>query len=337
MGRRRAFTLVELLVVIVVVGILAGLSLGALNMARESARVSSTKATIAKIDDIITELYASRLERRLPLTEESLQLLADAYTNSPKTIARVLMNAKRDLVRMEMPDRWNDVANADGSIRKPLMADKLFTLSGGNATWPQSTQMRRHYGKFRRALVDHKISRETIEKYGPAECLYSIVTTSPEAAGRFRDSEIGDADGDGLREFHDAWGRPIMFIRWPAGFLASNNADSDMQIAGLTDPFDPNGILSNHYGLLPLIVSAGPDGRYDISFGRKVDASQNDGDPYYRYTLTASGDLDPYVSIPVDDSETPATAMVGQPIDAEPTDGNENWYDNIHNHHLNKR
>ena len=115
-----------------------------------------------------------------------------------------------------------------------------------------------------------------------AECLYMIVMSIPNAAEQFHASDIGDVDNDGLPEFVDAWGRPIRFLRWPAGFYMdpdnNYNGDSNLQFGpkilsgGATnpkyqpDPFDPRNILQE-CAVYPLIYSAGPDGIYDINIG----------------------------------------------------------------------
>ena len=36
----------------------------------------------------------------------------------------------------------------------------------------------------------------------------------------YSDTDVADRDGDGMPEFNDAWGTPIHFIRWPAGFVS---------------------------------------------------------------------------------------------------------------------
>lgn len=334
-SRLHGFTLVELLVVIVIIGMLAGLALGGLSAARESARKAKTKSTIAKIDSIIMAKYESYLTRRLPVTSSDMQKIAALYPNTPKTVARVMANARRDLIRMEMPDRWNDVANADGSSRAPLLAQQVASVSGGTAVWPQSAAMLRYYGQFHRSLVDLGKPREDVETYGPAECLYCIVMSTPDGPSQFNDSEIGDADGDGLKEFHDGWGRPIMWIRWPAGYLTANKANTDMQSGNDVDAFDQHQSLPVHYALVPLILSAGPDGDYDVSFGMRQDESQASGDVYLKYTLTANGDLDPYLATPISDEPNAPTAQVGTPIDSK-LDG-EGWHDNITNHNLTSR
>jgi hypothetical protein len=89
---------------------------------------------------------------------------------------------------------------------------------------------------------------------------------SPDAVEQFRSDEIGDVDGDGHPEFVDGWGRPISFIRWPAGFssvLQSISANDP------PDPIDPLGVTdaTKNYtdrALIPLIYSGGPNNSLDI-------------------------------------------------------------------------
>ncbi len=45
-----------------------------------------------------------------------------------------------------------------------------------------------------------------------------------EAKTLFKESEIGDTDGDGAPEFLDGWKHPISFLRWAPGF------DSQIQL-----------------------------------------------------------------------------------------------------------
>ena len=64
----QAFTLIELLVTITIISILAGISLGAIRYARQSAAEAKTKATIAKLNALVMQRYESYMTRRVPIT-----------------------------------------------------------------------------------------------------------------------------------------------------------------------------------------------------------------------------------------------------------------------------
>jgi prepilin-type N-terminal cleavage/methylation domain-containing protein len=339
----RGFTLIELLIVIVIIGMLAGMVLGGLSAARETARKAKTRATIAKIDKIIMAKYESYRTRRLPLRAADMRAIAvhlnywtpgqpySAYVN-----ARVRMNAIRDLMRMEMPDRWNDVIDAtagNAQVRPPLV---LYDAAGN----PLIPALAQRYANVFIAATARPLAQRI--EYGEAECLYQIVMSTPDAASQFQENEIGDVDSDGLKEFHDAWGQPIFFIRWPAGFFTNSRhtVDSELQSWDRIDPFDPNQIMGagtnadqpgQSYALYPLICSRGPDGERDINLG--MDGSGG----IYRYVLSSGGnnngpmDLIPYL---FDQGVPPA--QIGEPGDWN-TNGAQGYYDNIHNHHLQMR
>ena len=63
---RREFTLVELLVVIAIIGILGAMAVGALAKAREAGKLAATKATVAKINDLVMKRYETYRTRRIP-------------------------------------------------------------------------------------------------------------------------------------------------------------------------------------------------------------------------------------------------------------------------------
>ncbi len=292
---RRAFTLVELLVTITILGILAGMVSGAVVVARQSARIAATKATIAKLDKIVMARYESYRTRRVPLGEEDVRQIAAARYGIPfgnpvplRVAALIRLHALRDLMRMEMPERWTDItslpqyllrwdATSNQLVRNP---PSLYLAYRSRCLMPNGT------------LIPSGTN-------APAECLYLLVTIAggEEARRQFRSNEIGDTDGDGFPEFLDGWGRPIFFLRWAPGFN-----DSDLQLnlikmeeleAGLKwtdqpildrrqeksqedhDPFDPRKVdmaqnpsaddPPRGWRLFPLIYSAGPDGEYGIS------------------------------------------------------------------------
>ena len=227
-----AFTLIELLVTMVIISIVAGLSLSGLAASKQRSKIDKTKSTIRKLHEIVMPQYESYLSRRVAGATPADRLAA----------IRLLMV-------QEMPDQWEDVYPS-GVMLLPL-----------NATAPP-----RRYASIKNAVSPSA-------PYQGAECLAMVVTRggfAPDAAELFRTDEMGDIDGDGAPEFRDSWGRPIGFIRWPAGY----RSEVQLQDAAVNpDPFDPYRVstLANYplgtnqrdYGLIPLIYSSGPGGAAD--------------------------------------------------------------------------
>jgi prepilin-type N-terminal cleavage/methylation domain-containing protein len=321
---RSAFTLVELLVVIVVIGILAGISLGALNAARETARVAKTKATIAKLDRVVMAKYESYLTRRMPI---------DTHM-APRNVALAMrLLAVRDLMRMEMPDRFGDITQAP-----------VTGASGLQNAWPNGALyagVKSNYIGIPRPTLSRAYQRRLNKvtpsvDYSSAECLYMLVTIgNPEARALFNDSEVGDVDQDTYPEFLDGWGNPIKFLRWAPGFkgsdLQSNDPEVDEAVVKDHDPFDPY-LLENEtdpknilrgWRLVPLIYSAGPDGVYGINTEPQYVFG---GSPYVYYP-SSSSNAQNEAGKPVDGANLSVTAphSSGTLFD---------YLDNIHNHRL---
>lgn len=325
-GRSAAygFTLVELLVTITIIGILASVALGVMGMAKETARVARTRALVAKIDRVIAEQWQSYQTRRV----RGLPVDANRLLNH-----RYLVNARRELMRMEMPDRWSDVTDNLGATPIQPRTTSAFLPNVPGKTY--SYLSRANEAKRKGATP------EQIRQNGAAELLYLIVANGP-YANEFNDRDRGDIDGDGLFEFHDAWGRPIRFLLWPAGYLAANAADTEIMDPSVPDPFDTLRVIpGGDYAMYPLIYSAGPDGIYDVNIGKQ--SADPTGNDVYSYRLIP--DSNPPVSgWPGDwrmvqgDLNSPSV-LVGTPLDGtgpdgESADGQLSHYDNIHNHRL---
>ena len=338
--RPGGFTLIELMVVITIIAILATAVLGAMFSARQLACEAKTKSIITRLDQIISRRYESYRTRRIPLDVSRIVILPNERASMK--IARARLDALRDLMRMEMPDRWYDVRE-DPNVGNhvPLTLVGRPALSGY------------YLAAYEKALyylqneLDPPLSldkaRKRIRTHGPAELLYLIVATGPsEDRAQFQESEIGDADEDTLLEFHDAWGKPIYFLRWAPGFNVSEVQpnidvtwdDTAKQLAQQIakddhDPFDTrkldladednSGLPTDTNGpvrgwrLVPLIYSGGPDERRAIEVGD----NPNGEDYYYQNNPWAYSDIWGFVGQPADDSGA--------------------HLDNIHNHMMEQR
>jgi hypothetical protein len=320
---RPALTLIELLVAISIIATLSAMFLGASRAAMEHSRGARTRTTIDKLHTLIMERYADYETRRVEL---------DFVPPTAEATADYRLLALRELMKFEMPDRWSDVTGVQPG--DPPLAENNASLCVVMKNLPTLAKIyRRRYDPTR-----------TTEPHESAECLYMIVIYAcgdGESRSMFSAQDIGDFDGDGAPEFLDGWGRPIGFLRWPAGFvkhsdLMSGDAQNDH------DPFDPfrrdldssvgdytapaNLVpylerLRDHdyskaaFRLVPLIYSAGPDEESEID--SKADLPTSDP--------TGTVRLDPYA---IESDETFAFGTV----EDFNSDGTDNSLDNIHNH-----
>lgn len=294
---RPGFTLVELLVAITIVGILAGLAMAGLHTAREQARVARTNSTILKLHNLVVDMYDTYSTRRAPINTTGM---------SPSAAAAARLRAIRALMLTEMPQCPNDVSSS-------ALSTLLTTAGIPRPALSQAYERRYNLGP-------------PSVKYNMAEIFYMWVTISnPEARGQFADNEVADTDGDGWPEFVDAWGNPILFLRWAPGFLRSSGADTNLQTGDATndhDPLDPYRVDAGAWRMVPLIYSAGPDGIYDIMPANTTAGAAYDMNNPYAAPIA--------VGTPRDLPNESRTAE-------GPANGSLDHADNIHNHRLEAR
>lgn len=254
-SRRRGFTLVELMVTLVIIGILSSLMLSGLLVARDSQKRARTAATIRKLSEIILPYYETYETRRPTIPPAPALPTAD--------MRELRRAALRRVIALELPERPADVPKFP--IRPDeLPADAILSWKSSNGVTVPLQEVPPAARRYRR-LID---AAEQIWS-GPGdfrahsgELLHMIVmrgpVADPGAIIHFRPDEIGDTDNDGLPEFLDGWGRPILFRRWPVGFV-SPVQPIDGSLAGIDDMISNSG-----HRLVPLIYSAGSNGWYDI-------------------------------------------------------------------------
>ena len=210
---RPAFTLLELMVTIAIIGILASTVLFAMFNAQETARENKTKSLIMKLNNVVMPKYESYRTRRVPMLPPPLTTTSGATTTAiaggVQMAAKYRLDALRDIMRMELPDRWTDITDAPIALAYPGVNSITTTPAAG-----RQSGLPEYIQQGSDPAHDH-VSRA-------AECLYLIITlgVTDNLGGRelFNEGNIGDTDHDGFKEFLDGWGNPISFLRWAPGF-----------------------------------------------------------------------------------------------------------------------
>jgi prepilin-type N-terminal cleavage/methylation domain-containing protein len=315
------FTLVELMIVLIIIGILGSVIMFAMFGAQEAARAAKTKNMISKLNAAIMQRYETYMHRRVPLLQ--------AARETPQEFHFRRLQAIRELMRFELPDRWTDVKDKPVTGIQPPAVSRTYLRRIAAANNGQGV----HDGDTNQG----------------AECLYMIIahgTGDGDALTHFSQSDIGDLDNDGLSEFLDGWGQPIGFIRWPAGFASPRQSRDETKefdqfnphraLRDISKPSQPqvNDIPPNaiqagvprRFAMFPLIYSGGPDRRADLVTGAE---SNNNSAVAVHYSVGGSPSyVDPYLIVPG------TNMQMGQPIE---NDGAREHGDNIHNHELSIR
>lgn len=267
--------MLELVVVISIALILLSVLVVSLGNAIQIARRAATEATLLKIDGILQQrIEAFRTAMESPqgqamiksrMAAKQNELLSQSIGGAHERFVRLLV--MKDLFRFNFPQTLSD------------------NISLGTAGQPFE-------GNAQNAAES-------------AEMLFWLITQSdtfgvaPVEESEFSSSEVADTDGDGRKEFVDAWGNPLRFYRWPtrllrpggpgtalrrdlAGVLISGIPSGASQVGdadpAAVDPEDSLGVYVSTINTIvmtpeqyenlahtpdtfwtPLIVSAGPD------------------------------------------------------------------------------
>lgn len=130
--RLPAFTLVELLIVIAVIGLMASMITYALLGAQSDARAAKTRGTIQKLSEVVLQQWEEFRYRPVDIRRDAKR--KDLETTAGNTfygqvvsrdVSRLRMLIQRDTMRMEMPDRITDLLygptqlNAIGFSKNP--------------------------------------------------------------------------------------------------------------------------------------------------------------------------------------------------------------------------
>lgn len=338
---RAGYTLIELLIVIMIITILAGLILGVAAIAGETAREAQSRHIVERLHTLLMEHYDTYKTRRVKLNSNVEASIRNKIANAGVrggVLAEARLYALREMMLMEVPDRWSDVLLADvgsgtafpnGTPGSPIYLAGRTDLS--------NVYLRRYLSLIdpnrKNTLTGARNTADEIKRNQGAECLYMIVTLvcgDGEARTLFAESSIGDVDGDGAPEFLDGWGHPINFLRWAPGFdsqieLNQNTIDqmvngtqtteAQKQIAKDHDPFDVFRVDNRAFRLVPLIYSPGRDESSGlnaatdyVTWPKAAGVTVNNNSPYLQPRLTPyeldPPNLDSYLGTKVDETVT---------------------------------
>ncbi|MFP6764740.1 MAG: prepilin-type N-terminal cleavage/methylation domain-containing protein [Planctomycetaceae bacterium] len=228
---RDGFTLLELLVVMLVVGILITAMTATINGMFENARETRTTATLQKIDGLIADRQKGmerafagttfkQFVRKQHLTRTyqgySFTVMVAVTGGGPVSVPVNLQRvpglsekaseilARKDWQRYYMPQSFGDY----------IIAARLMGL---NEDKNDDGIPDRLAGSF--TLASHNPKTESAEMLYFALTELEVFGTPPVGEDAFNTQEAQDTDGDGLLEIVDGWDQPVRFYRWPTRLI----------------------------------------------------------------------------------------------------------------------
>lgn len=244
-ARRDGFTLVEVLVVMMIIAILAGLAIGLLGTAGQQARIVRTKTLLKRMDDLVQAKLRDIDNDKSFFTK--LATFRDAtqgvsLTNSSNSEASdkvYAIVARKCLYRRALPVQTSDLNGWDTT--NAWDDSPVKTMGGITSIVNEQDQA---CALFAALCPDGQV---------PEGISTDMVATSTSSAT------------NGKLMFVDAWGKPVRFYLWPIRLIygtspaipppAASFANAQTLIAGLpaasdrlfkSDPSDPNGLIKQH-------------------------------------------------------------------------------------------
>ena len=205
------FTLVELLMVIGIIGFLVTVSGVIIGNMIGNAKEARTKATIAKIHELV-------MERRRGLDV------------AMEKNARIFAQAKKfsvDLDPSPSIEFWISGPVAFNKVSvKQMLPTRLEDLSGQALALFLTLPGTKQYANVAGYRNDPSAPLDPGDE--SSELLYFALTQGTsfgedsDASGQFTDSEAKDTNGNGRPEILDAWENPIRFFLWPTRLVRPN-------------------------------------------------------------------------------------------------------------------
>lgn len=275
---RAAFSLVEILIVLAIMGILAGLAFALLGQSGQVAREAATKSGILYIQTALEDRIRGfeNITQPLVLSDPDLPMKPElrefrkriqefqaryAGTNTPTTVTPVAAEiyVRKALFKAAFPQREEDLYGMDGVSDyenspntyvddSPLLS-RMWDTAG--STWAADSWKGRDVAA--RATLPIDVTDD--DQAESAELLYLILTSGdvfglpPVDLDGMDQGLIGDTDNDDNPELLDGWGKPLQFYNWPtrffkadpaAGYTSTDYANASILVSGLPLATAPN-------------------------------------------------------------------------------------------------
>ena len=220
-AKRGAFTLIELLIVVSILAVLLGLTVSVTLAFVTNAREAATRTTLAKID--------GKLERRLGALRRGVETGSGGVskvgvgTAGPLRLKMAMLSNMPGYLYSQGPGGDGEYGTADDPLPLSEADDVARRLrNGGNVAAPFNVTEPNRTGDY---ADDPTASSEALLLFLTKGESYGVADTDADA---FKESELADADDDGLREIVDGFGNPIRFYRWPTRlFRPAPDANQD--------------------------------------------------------------------------------------------------------------
>jgi len=239
---RDGFTLIELLIVMGVIAALVAMSYTVIANYTESAQSVSTKATLLKVDELLSRRVEA-FDRFIERSTEFNSVIQQAHkrlarqSGTPghivvsKPFLRILL--RKYLYSFHFPQTYLDVHEAVQSPKQFLGVNLPPGLLPREPMiryfYPTANTFPIPFTKCKGAVAG---AEPTSEDNG--ELLYFVLThaTFPGAEtiddDIFGARELLDQDDDGLLSMYDAWEQPLRFYRWPTRLFRPTGAQGPL-------------------------------------------------------------------------------------------------------------